>query len=91
MALPGSAPVAAMSAKMMADVRAAGARIVQMVWDDLKPRQVLSAGAFKNAVRAVLAVGGSVNCIKHLQAVATEAGSGVDVYALFERCRRRRR
>ena len=87
MALPGSAPVAAMSSKMMADVRAAGARIVSMVWDDLKPRDILQPGAFANAVRAVLAVGGSVNCVKHLQAVATEAGLGgsVDVYALFER------
>ena len=84
MALPGSAPVAAMSDKMMADVRAAGQRIVQMVQDDLKPRDILSAGAFANAVRAVLAVGGSVNCIKHLQAVATEADLPVDVYGLFE-------
>ncbi len=79
MALPGSAPVAAMSEKMMADVRAAGARIVQMVWDDLKPRDILSAGAFGNAVRAVLAVGGSVNCIKHLQAVASEMAGAVMV------------
>ena len=87
MALPGSAPVAAMSDKMMADVRAAGARIVSMVWDDLKPRDILRPGAFANAVRAVLAVGGSVNCVKHLQAVATEAGLGasVDVYGMFER------
>jgi dihydroxy-acid dehydratase len=84
MALPGSAPVAAMSDKMMSDVRAAGQRIVQMVQDDLKPRDILSAGAFANAVRAVLAVGGSVNCIKHLQAVATEAELPVDVYGLFE-------
>ena len=72
MALPGSAPVAASSPKMMADVRAAGARIVQMVWDDLKPRDILTPGAFANAVRAVLAVGGSLNSVKHLQAVATE-------------------
>ena len=85
MALPGSAPVAAMSAKMMADVRAAGARIVQMVLEDLKPRTILTEGAFANAARAVLAVGGSVNCIKHLQAVATEAEVGADVYAMFER------
>ncbi len=84
MALPGSAPVAAMSRKMMDDVRAAGARIVQMVWDDLKPRDILTPGAFANAARAVLAVGGSVNCIKHLQAVATESESGADVYAMFE-------
>jgi len=85
MALPGSTPVAANSEAMWATVRAAGARIVQMVWDDLTPRQILTPGAFANAVRAVLAVGGSVNCIKHLQAVATEAGCGADVYGLFER------
>ena len=84
MALPGSAPVAAMSPKMMADVRSAGKRIVEMVQADLKPRDILTDGAFANAVRAVLAVGGSVNCVKHLQAVATEAGSKVDVYAMFE-------
>ncbi|HSV80762.1 MAG TPA: dihydroxy-acid dehydratase, partial [Ramlibacter sp.] len=84
LALPGSAPVAANSPKMMDDVRAAGARIVQMVWDDLKPRELLTPAAFANAVRAVLAIGGSLNTVKHLQAVAAEAGSSVDVYALFE-------
>ncbi len=85
MALPGSAPVAAMSPKMKADAAAAGTRIVQMVWDDLKPRDIMRPGAFANATRAVLAVGGSVNCIKHLQGVATEAGLEVDVYSMFER------
>lgn len=85
MAMPGTTPVAANSAAMWDAVRAAGARIVEMVWDDLKPRDILTEGAFANAARAVLAVGGSVNCIKHLQAVASEAGSGVDVYGLFER------
>jgi dihydroxy-acid dehydratase len=55
-----------------------------MVWDDLKPRDILKEGAFANAVRAVLAVGGSVNCVKHLQAVATETGQRIDVYAMFE-------
>lgn len=84
MALPGSAPVAALGGKMMADVRAAGTRIVHMVWDDLKPRDILVPGAFANAVRAVLAVGGSLNCAKHLQAVATEGDCGVDVYGLFD-------
>ncbi|HEV8689791.1 MAG TPA: dihydroxy-acid dehydratase [Ideonella sp.] len=84
MALPGSAPVAALSDKMFADARAAGERIVQMVWDDLKPRDILQPGAFANAVKAVLAIGGSLNAVKHLQAVATEAENGVDVYGLFE-------
>lgn len=84
MALPGSAPVAALSPKMMDDVRAAGARIVEMVWEDLKPRDILGPGAFANAVRAILAVGGSLNTVKHLQAVSTEGGCEVDVYSLFE-------
>src|SRR3954462_1088188 len=85
MALPGSAPVAALSDKMFADAKAAAARFVQMVWDDLKPRDILQPGAFANAVRAVLSIGGSLNAGKHLQAGATEAENGVDVYELFER------
>ncbi|HSI59949.1 MAG TPA: dihydroxy-acid dehydratase, partial [Ideonella sp.] len=40
--------------------------------------------AFANAVRAVLAVGGSVNCVKHLQAIATEGQVDADVYGMFE-------
>jgi len=85
MALPGSAPVAANSDKMMATVTRAGARIVEMVWEDLKPRDILTPEAFANAARVVLALGGSINTIKHLQAIAREAQTDVDVYALFER------
>ena len=83
MTLPGSAPIAAMSPKMLSYTRAAGARIVQMVWDDLKPRDVMTAGAVRNAVLVVLALSGSINCVKHLQAIATEAELDVDVYDLF--------
>lgn len=84
MSLPGHAPVRANSAEMFEFVRQAGTRIVEMVWEDLKPRQILTAGAFGNAVMAVLAVSGSINAIKHLQAMAIEAGCDVDVYKLFE-------
>jgi dihydroxy-acid dehydratase len=84
MALPGSTPVAANSPRMMDFVRQAGERIVQMVWDDLKPRDIMTRGAFANAVRTMLAVGGSINTIKHLQAVATEAHCAADVYGMFE-------
>lgn len=89
MALPGSAPVLANSAKMFADAAAAAARIVEMVWADLRPRAILTEAAFHNAVHALLAVAGSINCIKHMQAVAVEAQSGVDVYALVERAMER--
>jgi dihydroxy-acid dehydratase len=83
MALPGSAPVLANSPKMFDFARRAGRRIVEMVFDDLKPRDILSPESFENAAAAVLAVSGSINCIKHLQATAIEAGVDVDVFQLF--------
>jgi dihydroxy-acid dehydratase len=83
MALPGSAPIRAMSPPMIDAARRSGIRIVEMVLEDLRPRQILTPGAFRNAAAAVLAVSGSINCIKHLQATAVEAGVDVDVYALF--------
>src|SRR6185503_8880752 len=69
MALPGSTPVAATGAKMLEFARAAGERIVQRVWDDLKPRDIFTRDAFANAVKTILSVGGSINTIKHMQAV----------------------
>jgi dihydroxy-acid dehydratase len=83
MALPGSAPVRANSPKMFENARLSGRRIVEMVLEDLKPRDVMTAGAFRNAAAAVLAVSGSINCIKHLQAAAIESGLDLDVYQLF--------
>jgi len=83
MALPGGAPVLANSPKMFDVTRRAGRRIVAMVNEDLKPRDILSPGSFQNAAAAVLAVSGSINCIKHLQATAIEAGVDVDVFQLF--------
>ncbi|MGQ0546241.1 MAG: dihydroxy-acid dehydratase domain-containing protein [Betaproteobacteria bacterium] len=85
MTLPGAAPVAALSQKMMANVRASGARIVEMVWQDLKPRDILTVEAIENAVMVVLALSASINCAKHIQGVASEAGLDVDVYSLFEK------
>ena len=83
MALPGSAPVLANSPKMLDLARASAGRIVEMVLEDLRPRRILKRGAFQNAVAAVLAVSGSINCIKHLQATASEAGVKVDVFKMF--------
>ena len=84
MALPGSAPVLANSPKMFDFARQAGERIVQMVWEDLKPHDILKPGAFRNAAAAVLAVSGSINAVKHLQATAVETGLDLDVFSLFE-------
>jgi dihydroxy-acid dehydratase len=83
MTLPGAAPVLANSPKMFEMARASGRRIVEMVNEDLTPRRILTAGAFRNAVASVLAVSGSINCVKHLQATAVEAGLDVDIFATF--------
>jgi dihydroxy-acid dehydratase len=83
MTLPGSAPVLANSPKMFDNARRSGQRIVGMVLEDLKPRTILTPGAFRNAVAAVLSVSGSINCIKHLQATAIESGVDIDVFQLF--------
>ncbi|MQA85330.1 MAG: dihydroxy-acid dehydratase [Streptosporangiales bacterium] len=85
MALPGATPVLANSPKMWAAVEASGRRIVEMALADLRPRHVLTPGSFANAAMVMLAVSGSINTVKHLQAVAEEAECDVDVYRLFER------
>ncbi|MEO0062315.1 MAG: hypothetical protein RLZZ08_875 [Pseudomonadota bacterium] len=84
MALPGHAPVRGNSAKMQANARAAGRRIVEMVAEDLRPRTIMTPGAFRNAIATVLAVSGSINAIKHLQATAVEAEMDLDIFALWE-------
>jgi dihydroxy-acid dehydratase len=82
--MPGSAPVRANSPKMQDYARAAGARIVDMVWEELTPRKILKPEAFRNAIATVLAVSGSINAIKHLQAIAVEAGVDVDIFAMWD-------
>lgn len=86
MTLPGSTPVRANSDPMWDAVRRSGTVIIDAVRTQRRPRTILTPAAFGNAVRAVLAVSGSINTVKHLQAIAREAGSDVDVYALFESC-----
>jgi dihydroxy-acid dehydratase len=84
MCIPGSAPVRANSEKMFEKAREAGARIVDMVREGVLPRAMMTEGAFRNAAAMVLAVSGSINAIKHLQATATEGHTGVDLYAIWE-------
>ena len=56
-----------------------------MIAEDLRPRRILTPAAFANAVAMVLAVSGSINTIKHLQAIAVEAGLELDIQNLFDR------
>jgi dihydroxy-acid dehydratase len=51
-----------------------GRRIVDMVWEDLRPRKILTPAAFHNAITVDMALGGSTNAIIHLVAMAGRAG-----------------
>jgi dihydroxy-acid dehydratase len=51
-----------------------GRRIVDMVWEDLKPGDILTEKSFENAIAADMAIGGSTNAIIHLTAMAGRAG-----------------
>jgi dihydroxy-acid dehydratase len=86
--LPGasSIPAADSSHARLAD--ACGRRIVDMVWEDLKPRDVLRAASFANAVTAAMALGGSTNAIIHLVAMAGRAGVDLPL-ARFDEISRR--
>ena len=56
-----------------------GKRIVEMVWEDLKPSDLLTAASYDNAVRTVLALSGSTNAVVHLIAMARRSGFGLDL------------
>jgi dihydroxyacid dehydratase/phosphogluconate dehydratase len=58
---------------------AAGRRVVEMVFEDLTPRKILTTEAFENAVTATMALGGSTNAIIHLIAMAGRAGACLDL------------
>lgn len=70
MMLPGTASIPATDARRMQAATATGRRIVQMVHEDLRPSKILTPAAFDNAVRALLALGGSTNAVVHLIAMA---------------------
>ena len=70
MMLPGTASIPATDARRLQAATATGRRIVQMVREDLRPSKILTPAAFDNAIRALLALGGSTNAVVHLIAMA---------------------
>lgn len=84
MTLFGTTPVRANSPKMWNAVERAGQLIVELVREDLRPSRILTPAAFRNAVTLLLAIGGSLNAEKHLQAIALAGGLEVDIFRLLE-------
>jgi dihydroxy-acid dehydratase len=79
MTLPGASSIPAADSAHARMASAAGRRIVEMVWEDLKPRDILTPEAFENSVTAAMAIGGSTNAIIHLIAMAGRAGAPLDL------------
>jgi dihydroxy-acid dehydratase len=74
MTLPGMASIPAVDSAHYRMAAASGRRVVEMVWEDLTPGQILTREAFEDAVATVLALGGSTNAFIHLIAMAGRAG-----------------
>jgi len=72
--LPGFASIPAPDSRHAQMSAKTGMRIVEMVWEDLKPSDILTAGSIDNAVTTCLALSGSTNAIVHMIALARRAG-----------------
>ena len=72
--LPGASSIPASDANHALMAVATGRRIVDMVWEDLKPSDILTQASFDNATKIDMALGGSTNAMIHLIAVAGRAG-----------------
>jgi dihydroxy-acid dehydratase len=82
MALPGSAAIPAVHADRLRAAEASGKRAVEMTKEPLRPSQVITANSVENALRVLLAIGGSTNAIVHLTAIAGRAGIKIDLNRL---------
>jgi dihydroxy-acid dehydratase len=74
MMLPGASSIPAADSAHPRMASAAGQRIVEMVWEDLKPSDILTLQSFENAITVDMAIGGSTNAIIHLVALAGRCG-----------------
>lgn len=79
MTLTGSSAIPAPFRERMAMAYETGQRIVEMVYEDLKPSDILTREAFENAIVVNTAIGGSTNAPPHLQAIARHAGVELNV------------
>jgi dihydroxy-acid dehydratase len=79
LSLPGSASPPAVDRRREDDARRAGEAVVNMLRIGLRPSDILTKGAFENAIALANALGGSTNAVLHLLAIANEAGVDLDL------------
>lgn len=86
--LPGGASVPAAFSDHPRLATATGRRIVDAVWEDVRPSRILTRAAFDNAITVVMALGGSTNAVIHLVAMARRAGVDLPLAHFDEIARR---
>lgn len=78
LALPGSALAPATMRDILAMARNAGRKIMELAAKNIRPSQILTPAAFRNAIVIHSAIGGSTNALLHLPAIAAELGMELD-------------
>ena len=73
MSIPGAASIPAVDPRNLDVAHEAGKHLYNMLENGIKPRDIMTRKAFENAIRLVLAMGGSTNAVLHLLAIAREA------------------
>jgi dihydroxy-acid dehydratase len=84
MILPGTAAIPAVHADRLRAAEATGAAAVRLMGSDLTPGRIINAKSVENALRVILAIGGSTNAVIHLTAIAGRAGVEVSLQRLNE-------
>lgn len=79
MGLPGNGTVPAVYSERIRLAKQAGMKVMDLVAKDLRPDTIMTADAFKNAIRLDMAIGCSTNSVLHLLAIASEAGVKLDL------------
>jgi dihydroxy-acid dehydratase len=79
MILPGTAAIPAVHADRLRAAEATGAAAVKLIGSKLTPERMINAKSVENALRVVLAIGGSTNAVIHLTAIAGRAGVNVSL------------
>ena len=79
MALPGTAAIPAVHADRLRAAEASGRRAVELAHNPIRPTQIITARSIENALRVLLAIGGSTNAILHLTAIAGRVGVKIDL------------
>jgi dihydroxy-acid dehydratase len=82
MCLPGSAAVPAVHADRLRIAEATGLRAARMIGSDVTPSRIITPASLENAVRVLLAIGGSTNAVLHLAAIARRRGISLDLRRL---------